>query len=261
MAYAIAAPTFQIVSAILLIIGGLLVTGAANALNQVLERDYDALMDRTKGRPVASNRMTVSSAVLIAGLSALVGTILLTILQPLAGFLGMLSLVLYAFIYTPMKRFGPAAVFVGAIPGALPMLIGAIIGQGEMTVLGLVLFGLQFFWQLPHFWAIAWLGHEDYTRAGFKLLPNVENRLKPEIGIHSAIQALFIIPVIILGVLFSDISWLAAAGVIIATCWYAFLGYKLFRSPIRIRARKLMFASFAYLPITLIILLIDTIIV
>jgi len=261
MAYAISASAFNWVSALLLAVGGMLITGAANALNQVLERDYDALMARTQNRPLAANRMTVSSAVLIAGISALVGTLLLSVIHPLAGFLGILSLVLYSFIYTPMKRFGPVAVFVGAIPGALPMLIGAIVGSGEVTVLGLILFGIQFFWQLPHFWAIAWVGHEDYTRAGFKLLPNSENELKASIGLHSTAQALFILPLLVLGVVYSDLSLWAAGLVGLCTFWYAGLGYKLFRQADRGSARKLMFGSFAYLPLALIILLIDALLI
>ena len=260
MAYAIAAPVFNLLTALILIVGGMLITSAANALNQVLERDYDSLMDRTKNRPVAANRMTISSAVLIAGISAVVGTLLLTIIHPLAGFIGILSMVLYAFVYTPMKRFGPSAVFVGAIPGALPVLIGAIVGSGEITVLGLILFGIQFFWQMPHFWAIAWMGHDDYTKAGFRLLPNSENTLEPSIGKHAMVQALFILPLLVIGVYFIGFSIWAAGLVGLTTMWYAFLGYNLFKEPGREMARKLMFGSFAYLPVVLIIFLLDAII-
>lgn len=261
MAYAIAAPIFNWVTAVLLIIGGMLITGAANALNQVLERDYDALMERTKLRPLADNRMAVSSAVLIAGLSAVTGTLILTLIHPLAGFLGILSMVLYAFVYTPMKRVGPSAVFVGAIPGALPVLIGAIIGSGELTVLAIILFGIQFFWQIPHFWAIAWMGHEDYTNAGFRLLPNAGNTLHPNIGLHSMIQALFIIPLLVLGAWYADISWLAIGIAGLVTVWYAWKGYQLYVGADKVMARKLMFASFAYLPLVLLIFLVDTIII
>ena len=261
MAYAITASTFSWAVALLLAIGGFLTTGAANALNQVLEREYDALMDRTRNRPVASNRMSISTAVLIAGVSALFGTLLLSLAHPLAGFLGMLSLVMYAFIYTPLKRFGAFAVFVGAIPGALPVLIGAIIGSGGLTTLGFVLFGIQFFWQIPHFWSIAWLGHEDYSRAGFKLLPNSDNELKASIGIHAAVQALFILPLLVIGVLFGSLSlW---AGIVVAgiTTWYAWKGYALFKQTERTVARKLMFASFAYLPLVLLVILINSLII
>ncbi len=257
MAYAITAGSFQWSSLILLTIGGFLITGAANALNQVLERDYDAMMERTKNRPLAANRMTLSAAVLIAGLSALAGTLILTLIDPLAGFLGILSLVLYAFIYTPLKRFGPSAVFVGAVPGALPVLIGAIIGSGQVTVLGLILFGIQFFWQIPHFWAIAWMGHDDYTRAGFKLLPNSGNKLVPSIGTHSMIQALFILPLLIIGSIYGGFSWWAAGFVGIVTLWYAHKGFCLYKSAGKEMARKLMFASFTYLPIVLLIFLLD----
>lgn len=260
MAYAITAPSFNLMTVLILIAGGMLITGAANTLNQVLERDYDALMDRTKNRPLADNRMTVSAAVLLAGISTVVGTLLLTIIHPLAGFVGIISLVLYSFVYTPMKRYGPSSVFVGAIPGALPVLIGAIVGSGEVTVLGLILFGIQFFWQMPHFWAIAWMGHEDYTRAGFRLLPNSENELVPSIGSHAMVQALFILPLLALGGAYGGFSWFAAGLVAIVTIWYAMLGFNLFNLPGREKARKLMFGSFAYLPIMLIIFLIDALI-
>ena len=260
MAYAIAAVSFNIWTALILITGGMLITGAANALNQVLERDYDALMDRTKNRPLAANRMTVSSAVLIAGLAAVVGTLLLTIINPLAGFIGIVSMVLYSFIYTPLKRFGPSAVFVGAIPGALPVLIGAIVGSGQITILGMLLFGIQFFWQLPHFWAIAWMGHDDYAKANFRLLPNPENELKPSIGTHSLIQALFIIPLLGLGVYYNTFSYWSAILATVVTLWYAYLGFNLFQNPGREAAKKLMFGSFAYLPIVLFILLLNSLV-
>ena len=261
MAYAITASSFSWTIAILLALGGFLTTGAANALNQVLEREYDALMERTRNRPVASNRMSVSTAVLIAGICAMLGTLVLSIVMPLAGFLGMLSLVMYAFIYTPLKRFGASAVFVGAIPGALPVLIGAIIGSGGLTTMGLVLFGVQFFWQIPHFWSIAWLGHEDYSRAGFKLLPNANNELKSSIGLHSALQALLILPLVAIGIVFGGISLWAGALILIITAWYAWKGYKLFKQTERLVARKLMFASFAYLPLVLLIFLINSLII
>ena len=170
------------VAVLLLGVGGFLVTGAANALNQVLEKDYDKLMKRTANRPLAAERMTTSTAVLMAGLMCLLGTFCLSAFNAWAGLLGMLSMVLYAFVYTPMKRFSPLAVVVGAIPGALPLMIGCVAVEGYLSGLAIALFAIQFFWQFPHFFAIAWVGDEDYKRAGFNLLPNKKGLLDSSVG-------------------------------------------------------------------------------
>ena len=141
-----------------LFLGGFFTTGAANALNQVLEKDYDKLMKRTENRPLATGRMTSSEAILVAGLSSLIGVTLLAIFNPMTAFLGMVSLILYSFVYTPMKRVSNISVFIGAIPGALPIVIGCTAAEnGHLTSLALSLFGLQFIWQFMHFFAIAWL--------------------------------------------------------------------------------------------------------
>ncbi|MEM6318873.1 MAG: protoheme IX farnesyltransferase, partial [Bacteroidota bacterium] len=162
MAYLIAFDrTASWIGIIVLAIGGFLVTSSANALNQVLERDYDKLMKRTENRPLAAGRMSVSEAVIVAGISCLVGTALLSMFNAWTGLLGMVSMVLYAFVYTPMKRVSPMAVAIGAIPGALPLMIGCVAAQGGMTTLAVTLFVIQFLWQFPHFWAIAWLGDKD----------------------------------------------------------------------------------------------------
>lgn len=260
MGYLITTPAIDWLVFILLIIGGFLTTGAANALNQVLERDYDILMQRTKDRPVAAGYMSVSTAVLTAGLSCLIGTFLLTYIHPLAGFLGIISLVLYAFVYTPLKRFGPSAVFVGAIPGALPVLIGAIAGSGQLTALGIILFGIQFFWQMPHFWAIAWLAHDDYTRAGFRLLPTRDNERTYMVGRHAVLQTLFVIPLLLLAWSSDYVTVGSMILLILLTLGYAALGHQLSIKLDRLSARKLMFGSFAYLPLVLLIIYIDNIV-
>ena len=154
----------------MLTLGGFLVASAANAMNEVLEKDFDILMERTKNRPVATGRMKVSDAVMISGLLCLAGIVCLALINPITSFLGMISFVSYAFIYTPLKRYSTLAVPVGAVPGALPVLIGATACSGEITILGLVLFAIQFLWQFPHFWAIGYLGFEDYKKAGYKLV-------------------------------------------------------------------------------------------
>ena len=155
----------------LLCIGGFCCTAASNALNQVLERDFDKLMTRTENRPLAAGRMKTSEAVLFSGLMLLIGTAMLSLISPLASLLCMLSVVIYSFVYTPLKRYTTLSVAIGAIPGSLPVLIGAVAGSGTITILGISLFAIQFMWQFPHFWAIGWLSFDDYKKAGYKLLP------------------------------------------------------------------------------------------
>ena len=179
-----------------LFLGGFFTTGAANALNQVLEKDYDKLMKRTENRPLATGRMTSSEAILVAGLSSLVGVTLLTAFNPMTGFLGMVSLILYAFVYTPMKRVSNVSVFIGAIPGALPIVIGCTAAQnGTITGFATALFTLQFIWQFIHFLAIAWLGDEDYKNAGFYMMPSKNGEKDKTTGLHSIIHSLVLIPV------------------------------------------------------------------
>ena len=174
LAYLIAAPAVVWGQLAAVFFGGFATTMAANVLNQVIEREHDQLMTRTRERPLATGRMSVPRAVLIAGLLSVIGTLTLAMLHPLAALLGMVALLSYAFIYTPLKRISVAAVFVGTIPGAIPALIGAVAAEGALTSLGWSLFVIQVLWQIPHFWAIGWLGFDDYKRAGFKLLPEDE---------------------------------------------------------------------------------------
>ncbi|MFN9683019.1 MAG: protoheme IX farnesyltransferase, partial [Bacteroidota bacterium] len=197
MAYWIALPidrslTYKLFS---IFIGGFLITGAANALNQALEKGFDARMSRTANRPLPSGRMDESTAVLIAGVMSVFGLIILANLSLWSALLGAISLLLYAFVYTPLKRVSSVAVFVGAIPGALPVLIGTVSAQGELTTLGLCLFAIQFFWQFPHFWAISWLGHQDYIKAGFKITPSLGDVPTNTTGFQAFIYSLFLIPV------------------------------------------------------------------
>ena len=157
---------------ILFFVGGMLVTGSANAINQVVEKDTDAMMKRTANRPIAAGRMSAEHGWAFAVLTGALGVFILGYyFNWLSAGLAAFSLFLYAFIYTPLKKVNSIAVLVGAVPGALPCLIGWAAGNDALTMGGWVLFALQFFWQFPHFWAIAWLAHGDYSKAGFRLLP------------------------------------------------------------------------------------------
>ncbi|MCR9286680.1 MAG: heme o synthase [Bacteroidetes bacterium] len=239
----------------ILAFGGLLITGSANALNQVLEKEYDLLMKRTQNRPVATGRMSVSEAVMAAGLMGLTGIIFLASFNPWTALFGMMALLSYAFLYTPMKRVSTAAIAIGAFPGALPVLIGCVAFQGELTTLALGLFALQFLWQFPHFAAIGWLGYEDYKKAGYQFVSGQDKR----VGLQSMIYALFLIPVGLIPY-YSGLTGIGSSMVVtILAIVYAWFGLNLYRKNTRKSALQLMFSSFFYLPLTLIILFFDKI--
>ncbi len=259
MAYLIAAQgTVDWMAVLILGMGGFLVTGAANALNQVLEKDFDKLMKRTENRPIAAGRMTISEAVLAAGFMSIFGIGLLASFNPWAALLGTIALMSYAFIYTPMKRVSPIAVLVGAVPGALPMMIGCVAVEGDLTALAIALFGIQFMWQFPHFWAIAWLGDEDYRNAGFNLLPG--GMKNENVGFQSAIYAIMLLPLGMMPFLLGITGLTSVFISTVAALVYAYYGWNLFRKCDRKAARQLMFSSFFYLPIVLFALYLDKII-
>lgn len=239
----------------LLCLAGFCVTGAANALNQVLEKDFDKLMVRTADRPLAAGRMETPEAVLAAGLLSGLGIMIFAIFfNPEAAMISTLSLISYAFVYTPMKRVSPAAVWIGAFPGAFPMMIGWVAATGHVGVEAWILFLIQFFWQFPHFWAIAWVSFDDYARGGFFLLPSKGGRDRAT-GLQCFLYSLVLLPlsfapymVGMTGLGFSIVMLIAGLGY----SWYA---WKLYRSCDHADARKLMFASFLYLPLVLLGLL------
>jgi len=242
----------------LLCVGGFAITAAANGINQVLERDYDALMERTKNRPLSTNRMKVSEAVLISGILLVFGITCLALINPLCCFLGMTSFVLYAFVYTPLKRYSTLSVAIGAIPGALPVLIGVVANDGALTTLGITLFFIQFLWQFPHFWAISYLAFDDYDKAGFKLLPkNQDGTIDKNLGFYSALYSVLIIPTI-LWAQFSgyEINAIILSLIVLVTLVYTALGLQLQFKPSRESALTLMLSSFIYLPIVLLLYII-----
>ena len=248
------------VAVAVLAIGGFLVTGAANTLNQVLEKDYDKLMTRTANRPLAAGRMTTSEAVLAAGFMSLIGISLLAFFNPWAAFLGTLSLVFYAFVYTPMKRISPIAVFIGAIPGALPTMIGCVAIEGQLSLLALSLFGLQFFWQFPHFWSIGWLGYDDYSKAGYKLVPMRDGKMDDkETGWQSLLCALVLLPMGLLPYFTGESGIVSAILVTLLGLGYVAMSWRFYQQAERKTALGLMFYSFAYIPFSLILLFIDKI--
>ncbi|WP_020534095.1 heme o synthase [Lewinella cohaerens] len=255
IAYLIAATgTISFTSLAILAAGGFLTTGAANTLNQVLEKDYDRLMKRTANRPLAAGRMKTSEAVLAAGFMSLFGISLLAVFNPWTAFFGTFALVSYAFVYTPMKRVSPGAVLIGAVPGALPTLIGCVAAQGELTWLGLTLFAIQFCWQFPHFWSIAFLGYEDYSKAGYQLVPEEEGQIDlKKLGQQALGYALVLIPLGILPTYFGYTGWWSAGIVAVLGVFYSYFAWRFLQQPERKTALQLMFFSFGYIPLSLLL--------
>ena len=240
-----------------LTLGGFLLSGASVALNQVLEREYDAVMTRTSSRPLPTGRLTVREAISFSVI-ILMGSlaILWFATNPLTVVLSFVSMVLYTFVYTPLKRVGPVAVFVGAIPGALPPLLGWIAFSGEITYEALIIFGIQFIWQFPHFWAIAWVADEDYKKAGFRLLPSGGGK-DHNTAIQIMTYTLFLLPLGLLP------AWIGLTGInsaIITTlCGVGFLAstFSLMKTGSQQSAKRIMFGSFIYLPVVQISYLLD----
>jgi heme o synthase len=256
---AAAGKSMDLLSVFLLALGGFLVTGAANALNQILEREFDRQMKRTENRPLAEGRMAVSEAILAAGVMSLVGIGCLSYFNPLTGFLGMVSLISYAFIYTPMKRMSPTAVLVGAFPGALPTMIGVVAFDGKFTGLAMLLFMVQFLWQLPHFWAIGWAADDDYKKAGFQLMPSKDGKLDGSIGRQSWIICLLMVVNALIGYVLGEFGFFSMISVSVLSLAFAWFGWKLEKLQTRKAALAQMFASFAYLPLALIVIFLDKI--
>jgi heme o synthase len=231
-----------------LIAGGFLITGASNGFNQIIEKDLDKLMPRTMNRPLAQGRMSVSVALIISITSGIAGAVLLFQLNFFSGILGILAMVLYAAIYTPMKKISPWAVFVGAFPGAIPPMIGVVAHTGTFELIAGTMFLVQFFWQFPHFWAIAWVMDDDYAKAGFSLLP-MKSRKSKQSAFLIVLYTAFMVPV---GVLPWAWGWTNDWSLYIGTIaglWFFAVAYRFYLSLDDKHARNLMFASFLYLPL------------
>jgi heme o synthase len=243
----------------LLFAGGLLVTGSANAINQVVEKDTDAVMKRTKNRPVAAGRMSANEGWAFAVLTGAAGVFLLGYyFNWLSAGLALFSLFLYAFIYTPLKKVSAVAVIVGAFPGALPCLIGWAAGDDRLSTGGWVLFGLQFLWQFPHFWAIAWLVHNDYSTAGFKLLPGKDGPTKYS-AIQTIVYSLLLIPVGVVPYFIGMSGVISLVIVLLANLFMVWRCVTLYRKMDARSARGVMFGSYIWLPVVLFALLADKI--
>lgn len=241
-----------------LMLGGTLVTAASNGANQIWEKNLDVLMSRTKNRPLPQGWMTLKEAYLVCIFSLITGTILLLQLNMYSAILGLFAFFTYVFIYTPLKLKTPWAVFVGAFPGAIPPMLGYIAETNDFNLQSGVLFFVQFTWQFPHFWAIAWVLYDDYKKAGFALLPASSGRGKQS-AFQIMVYSLFLIPFSLLP---WALDWVGLTTLIVAT----FLGVIFFVYAYRLYlycetqyARKLMFASFVYLPVIQFVYVLDKI--
>ena len=239
-----------------LMVGGSLVTAASNGANQIWERELDIMMRRTQTRPLPQGRMNLKEAYLIVILCLVLGTWLLYRINFLSAFLGVCAFVSYVFIYTPMKRVSPWAVFVGAFPGAIPPMLGAIAYTNKFGLEPGILFFVQFVWQFPHFWAIAWVVFDDYKAGGFSLLPSKFGKSKNS-AYQIMVYSLFLIPFTLLPWV---LGWTGSATLVIGTIlggcffWYS---YRLFITCDDKDAKKLMFASFFYLPLVQFLYVLD----
>lgn len=242
---------------LVLTVGGFLVTGCANGFNEIIEKDLDKLMERTADRPLPSGRMNTGQALVLSVFMGLIGTIMLFQLNLLTGALSVFSIILYAIVYTPIKRMGPIAVFVGAFPGALPPLIGyfAAFDQPVISWIPLVLFTIQFVWQFPHFWAIAWVVDEDYRKAGFRLLPTKERDKFSAFMI--LLSTIVLIPVVLLPTLMGFGGYYVAVVSLLGGILFSWYAWQLYIKMDVASAKKVMFTSFIYLPLIQLMLLFD----
>lgn len=244
---------------IMLCVGGYCMVGASNAYNQVIEKDLDALMDRTKNRPVPAGRMTPNTALLVATLLTLIGLVLLYFINPKSALFGAISIFLYTSFYTPLKTKTPLSVFVGAFPGAIPFMLGWVAATDHFGIEAGTLFLIQFFWQFPHFWAIGWFLYDDYEKAGFFMLPT--GKKDKSTATQIILYTVWLIIASLLPVLGRTgqlkISIVAAVFVLAAGLWMLVYAVKLYQTKTPKAARQLMLVSVSYITLLQIIYITD----
>jgi protoheme IX farnesyltransferase len=250
---------FQWSVLIMLAIGGYCMVGASNAFNQVIEKDLDALMNRTKNRPVPAGRMSTATAMLIASLLTIIGISLLYMINPKTAMFGAISIFLYTSVYTPLKTVTSLSVFVGAFPGAIPFMLGWVAATGDFGIEAGTLFLIQFFWQFPHFWAIGWFLYEDYERAGFFMLPT--GKRDKGTALQVILYTVWLVIASLLpalgytGKLF--ISSIAAAVVFLLGLWMLYYAVQLYKLRSAKAARTLMLVSVSYITLLQFVYIID----
>ena len=257
--YLLGADTVSFYTLILLAFGGYFMVGASNAFNQIIERDLDALMERTKNRPIPAGRMSVNTALIIASAFTVFGIVILYIINPQTAMFGAISIFLYTSAYTPLKTKTPLSVFVGAIPGAIPFMLGWVAATDDFGIEPGILFMLQFFWQFPHFWAIGWFLHEDYQKAGFNMLPT--GKQDKGTAVQTILYTVWTIIVSIIPVFgFTGALHLTIVGALIVFVLGLIMLYyavQLFKKMTVIAARQLMLASVLYITLVQIVYVLD----
>lgn len=242
-----------------LALGGYCMVGASNAYNQVIEKDLDALMDRTKNRPVPSGRMTPATALIIATLLTVLGIAILYTINPKTAMFGAVSIFLYTSVYTPLKTMTPLSVFVGAFPGAIPFMLGWVAATGNFGIEAGTLFLIQFFWQFPHFWAIGWFLHDDYAKAGFFMLPS--GKKDKSTALQILLYTIWLIIASLLPVIgYTGDFWISpisAVIVLLLGLWMLFYAVKLYNARTAKAARTLMLVSVSYITLLQIVYIID----
>ena len=257
--YLLAADVVDYTVILFLAIGGYLMVGASNAFNQVIEKDIDALMQRTKDRPLPSGRMKVTTALIIASVFTVAGIIILYNINPKCALFGAVSIFLYTSAYTPLKGITPLAVFVGAIPGAIPFMLGWVASTGEFGIEAGFLFMIQFFWQFPHFWAIGWLQYEEYNKAGLHMLPMDKKDRGAVVQMIFYTCVMIVVSIAPVFVISSKLYIYPVTAIVIALLGGLMLFYalKLYKSELNTDAKKLMLASVFYITVVPIIYVID----
>ena len=257
--YLLAAETIEINILLLLAIGGYCMVGASNAFNQIIEKDTDKLMKRTQNRPIPAGRMSVIQAFIIAIILTLAGIAILYTINPKTAMFAAISIFLYACVYTPLKAVTPLSVFVGAIPGAIPFMLGWVAATGRFDIEPGMLFMIQFFWQFPHFWAIGWLGYDEYKKAGFNMLPTGEKNKKATTQILLYTVWMIIVSIFPVFGLTGDLhlSPIAAGVVLLMGAYMLYFGIRLHKEQTDTIAKKLMLVSVLYITVIQVVYVVD----
>jgi protoheme IX farnesyltransferase len=250
---------FSFTTLFLLAIGGYCMVGASNIFNQVIEKELDAKMDRTKNRPVPSGRISVNNALILGFVLTFIGLVVLYFINPKTAMFGAISIFMYVSLYTPLKTLTPLSVFVGAFPGAIPFMLGWVAATGSFGIEAGTLFLIQFFWQFPHFWAIGWFLYEDYEKAGFFMLPTGKRDKKTAIQIILYTFWLMVASVLpVLGFTGKlQLSVIGAVIVFVLGCWMMYHAFELYKKRDAKTAKKLMLVSVTYITLLQIIYVID----
>jgi len=250
---------FSWITFVLLGVGGYCMVGASNVFNQIIEKDLDALMDRTKNRPLPSGRISSQNAFVLGVLLTVLGLVILYVINPKTAMFGAISIFLYTSVYTPLKTITPLSVFVGAFPGAIPFMLGWVAATNNFGIEAGTLFLIQFFWQFPHFWAIGWFLYRDYEKAGFFMLPTGKQDKKT--ALQTILYTIWLILASLIPVAgFTGdlrLSYVAAAFVLLLGLWMLYFAVKLYREMDEKAAKKLMLVSVSYISLLQVIYVID----